>query len=264
MSKYGGVWQADAASKRGDTLFESETKIQSEQKKRKLDLDHIDNKENEVKLPDSKQNELSTYTNGGKSCHPKMRAKYMFRTGDFENADWGYDWSSSDNESVKGTSNRPNTEQNDIDKNFHMQSCVNRKYLNSLSEISSVTSESTIPAIDEMESPIRVAEHDWNRPTSCPMLDNTFYEEPFPPILEVDESMPTLRNENENIYIKDETEETPTETETTETDQSLETKAKIETEAYRERVYVTEVTLDNLTVIIHESDKMKGFFKYQT
>ncbi|XP_052791160.1 uncharacterized protein LOC128225155 [Mya arenaria] len=33
-----------------------------------------------------------------------MRAKYMFRSGDLETCTWGYDWSSSDNESVKAAS----------------------------------------------------------------------------------------------------------------------------------------------------------------
>lgn len=262
LSKYGGVWQADATSKRGDTLFKNETKNQSEQKKRKLDLDPIDNKENEVKLHDS------TYKNGGKSCHPKMRAKYMFRTGDFENADWGYDWSSSDNESLKGTSIKQSTDQSENSKDINPamifpQKSINQNFLHSLSEISSVTSESTIPAIDEMEDSARVTELDWNRPASCPMLDNTFLDEPFPPILEIDESMPTLRNENENICFNDETEELAKPTETG-TDQLLETKPEVDIEAYREHIFVTEVTLDNLTVIIHESDKMKGFFKYET
>ncbi|KAH3869410.1 hypothetical protein DPMN_032575 [Dreissena polymorpha] len=46
----------------------------------------------------------SLHKNGGKGCHPKMRAKFMFRSGDMETCGWGYDWSSSDNESVKALS----------------------------------------------------------------------------------------------------------------------------------------------------------------
>lgn len=261
LSKYGGVWQADATNEQGDTLFENEADKRTEQKKRKIDLDIIGNKENEVNLHSPRQEQLSPlYENGGKGCHPKMRAKYMFRTGDFENTEWGYDWSSSDNESLKGTV------QIDSDKTHHSTMTVtqnhpeNRKRLDSFSEMSSNASESTIPAIDELEVPPLVIDHDWHDPSECPSLEKSFYEESFSPIKEEDENMPTLTNE----HAYPETEKYNL-TQQTEKDQSFETvKPEVETDKARDHVYVTEVTLDNLTVIIHESDKMKGFFKYET
>ncbi|XP_045213761.1 uncharacterized protein LOC123564326 [Mercenaria mercenaria] len=269
LSKYGGVWQADATSGHGDTLFENEADNHTEQKKRKIDMDSTDDKENEVTLNDPRQKQLGTlYKNGGKGCHPKMRAKYMFRTGDFENADWGYDWSSSDNESLKGTVHIDNDKTLNSTMTVTKNHPENRERRNSFSEMSSIASESTIPAIDELETPVLVIDHDWIEPTSCPSLEKSFFEESFPPIEEEDESMPILTNEHTSF-------ETETEhlTQQMETDQSVETKIpeietekapEIETEKAREHVYVTEVTFDDLTVIIQESDKMKGFFRYQT
>ncbi|XP_060584484.1 chromobox protein homolog 8-like [Ruditapes philippinarum] len=261
LSKFGGVWQADATSEERDTLFENEADKRTGQKKRKIELDIIDNKENEVTLHSPRQEQLSPlYENGGKSCHPKMRAKYMFRTGDFENTEWGYDWSSSDNESLKGIVH--------IDSEKALQSTMtvtqnnpeNRKRLDSYCEMSSNASESTIPAIDELEVPPLVIDHDWQEPAGCPSLENSYFEETFSPIKEEDENMPTLTNEH--AYPDPEKYNL---TQQPEMDQSYENVTpEVNTDKAREHVYVTEVTLDNLTVIIHESDKMKGFFRYQT
>lgn len=257
LSKYGGVWQADATYEEGDTLFQNEAEHEPEQKKRQFDLTAIGNKEN----ADTSQKELGTmYKNGGKSCHPKMRAKFMFRAGDFENVDWGCDWSSSDNE----TSNKDCTKQrSDIDSALHSTTSILCRPLtkrNSFSEISSVTSESTVAAIEDLESPAPASDlnFDWNRPGSCPSLDNTCFAESFAPIWEEDEHMPTLTNEH---YGKNESVKQHL-TEQTIMDQTLQLETQnVGTETPRGDVSVTEVTLNNITVTIQESDKMKGFFR---
>jgi hypothetical protein len=258
LSKYGGVWQADAGGRQGDTLFAHESDHELGQKKRKLALDVVSDKENNIDLHHATQKELGTlHQNGGKSCHPKMRAKFMFRTGDFANSDWGYDWISSDNESVKETEHKEGIDYTDdyldTEPKSSNRSLSERRFsLHRLpSEASSIASESTIPAIDDLESPTVAKEQPWTHP----IPDLTSHVESFQTIREEDESMPTLTNETDNHTNE-------TDDHTNETDHhdyaSNESNPRLDT-----NVYVTEVTHQNLTVIIQESEQTKGFFKWQ-
>jgi len=104
------------------------------------------------------------HKNGGKSCHPKMRAKYMFRSGDLETCSWGYDWSSSDNESVKAYSpianhSKPcvpyiNGPQNDLE----VKPVLKRTY----SDISEASDEHDVEPKRACDSEVYASRIDWN------------------------------------------------------------------------------------------------------
>ncbi|KAL4239564.1 Chromobox protein 8 [Mactra antiquata] len=285
LSKYGGVWQTDAPNQTLDTLFENETETGSEQKNRDA---NIDNKENANWINESSKIDGGTvHKNGGKSCHPKMRAKFMFRSGDFENVDWGScnEWSSSDNESTRSVTNKDlNPDIYGLSRNSYENPAKRRRLSTFSLDMSSTASESTIPAIDELESPTTNKNHDLNidipspshvstlaidthstlpefdyrRPNSCPYLESSFTPEPSPEVLEHTPTMPTLTNET----LLDESDELSLKQTTVE---NVESQICVtDDKKTRDNVFVTEVTLENLTVIIQECERTKGFFKWES
>lgn len=288
LSKYGGVWQTDATNETLDTLFEKESETGSEQKNRSSGNDIIDNKENAICMNESSRKDCGTlHKNGGKSCHPKMRAKFMFRSGDFENVDWGScnDWSSSDNESMRGISNKELSQDIFGLSVGDYENPAKRRRLSTFSlDMSSTASESTIPAIEDLESPTNndhalsidihslkessslsidspsMPEYEYSRPNSCPYLESSFKPRPCSPMLDETPSMPVLTNET--LIASDESVSLPTKAMATE---SIESQNHVTDDVKtRDNVFVTEVTLENLTVIIQECGRTKGFFKWES
>ena len=189
--------------------------------------------------------------NGGKSCHPKMRAKFMFRTGDLENYDWGYDWSSSDNESLK--SKRTTSEKNDTVKEKENEIVLSnsryfplkRRWTNSFDE-ESVNSETTIPAVDDLETPAKCSKVE---PDDADLSDI--------------ESCPTEVNFTdleETVNCDSKMEEG--DSKVAEVDSR---RAEVETDTILKKdddvILVTEVTHNLVTITFLESSTEKGFFK---
>jgi len=254
LSKFGGIWRSGSESdKADDPLYDTTLPHTTQQKT------HTNFHNNITPLPlhPTTPDEISAHLkNGGKSCHPKMRAKFMFRTGDFETCDWGYDWSSSDNESLnKGcvgghatVINGTSAQSTEAEHNP-----LKRKRSDSISELSSICSETTIPAVDDLGSPVAATIPDWS---TCPILKNNNEEkilfDTYP------DSMPILANVIETPL------ETAEKTDTTYSSKISDDDAiKFTSVSARDDVYVTEITCDEITVIFQESQRPKGFFKWQ-
>lgn len=279
LSKYAGIWRSGSESdKADDALYENPRT--TEQKNLSQVHNDINRAESPLALHPRTPDEISAHLkNGGKSCHPKMRAKFMFRTGDFETCDWGYDWSSSDNESLnKGFTGEkgghaPVIKETSARITDAEHSPLKRKRSDSVSEHSSICSETTIPAVDELGSPITPRHLDW---IMCPVLKNNNDEKTL--YNNYDDSMPILANVSETPL---ETPKTPDVTNTKDNLKKVDPYVTEVTEKLKDfkedigdekefiskkpddDVCVLEITCDDVTVIFQECQRPKGFFKWQ-
>lgn len=258
MSKFGGVWRSGSDSdKADDPLYGNILEQTTEQKTLASVHTHTDSINSPISSYQTREDQLSAYhKNGGKSCHPKMRAKFMFRTGDIETCDWGYDWSSSDNESLnKGcTEGRaPVISETSAPDTEPISNPLKRKRSDSISELSSITSETTIPAVDDIGSPLSAKQTDFWAP--CPILNNNTNERN--PFTTYTDTMPVLAKALES------------ENETTDPEISVDVEhsdsdvTRVTSGTICDDVFVTEITCDDVTVIFQESQRSKGFFKWQ-
>lgn len=256
LSKFGGIWRSGSESdKTDDNLYDGALEHRNEQKSLGKVHNDITRVDSPLPLRQTTNNDISScHTNGGRSCHPKMRAKFMFRTGDFETCDWGYDWSSSDNESLnKGCTggHKPVINETSALNSAAENNPLKRKRSDSISEYSSITSETTNPALDDLESPQPTSESFWNM---CPVL-NINSEENITHDMYRD-TMPILSNATEKDLEL--TENTNDKADDLDDDDIF-----VTPDSSDDNVYVTEITCDSVTVIFQECQRSKGFFKWQ-
>ena len=98
------IWETDFDNKTGLYIHSLGHEIKQrgadQQKKSECGHDFI-NRTSQVQTQHKEPESVDNF--GGKSCHPKMRAKLLFRSGDFDNSSWGYQLEEAENDTKKSS-----------------------------------------------------------------------------------------------------------------------------------------------------------------
>ena len=194
---------------------------------------------------------------GGKSCHPKMRAKFLFRSGDFDNSSWGYQLEEAEIDTKESTDS-VFEERTAHSENIANDTICEEKSLHSENNINdTVFEEKFIPSENNIndtvfEEKIVPSEKNINDTNGnyLPNLDSlSTVDSPLTPICDKDE--------NGNLDSKMDFDESSQELEVTDTS----AKEPLKDKPHEYDIMVTEVTHDCLSVIFMESPTVRGFFK---
>ncbi|KAK3579463.1 hypothetical protein CHS0354_028269 [Potamilus streckersoni] len=85
------LWQTDVSTARDDALLfhqQGHTISRNESDKELHIIERLDAHTHSQVFPAYKEERLSDYHYGGKNCHPKVRAKFLFKTGEMEREKW--------------------------------------------------------------------------------------------------------------------------------------------------------------------------------
>ena len=185
---------------------------------------------------------------GGKLCHPKMRAKLLFRSGDFDNMSWGYQHEETESDTMKSTDIH-DEKSIDSNKNIDSNAFVNDTNGNYLPNTDCLSPMSTISSDndEEMNSPQNDLDSSLVQ-NEVEMNGNTIIETPLNPSL-------LQEGDTRNGLDPCSLQEGHTGIQTSITE--CEKKDK----PHEYDIWVTEVTHDCLTVTFMESPTERGFFK---
>lgn len=273
-SRFSDIWETDLDRKKG--LFTRSLGLEFKQRKaeqRHATDDCIVNRNGQVQTEhkEGKPDDNS----GGKMCHPKMRAKLLFRSGEFNDKSWGYH--------LEETATDDTMESNDIEntKPFDLETPKNDSNGNYLPEVENISpvpfsdAEMNDNTIIDTDSNNNANEKDLNGNVFSPIQFDAGVTDSFEstnsPVKEIItdnvvtetnmdkqnttelEESKQCDNTNHDIYMKDSI---------MEFDSSLTGQDSVMKDKPHEYdIWVTEVTHDCLTVTFMESPTEKGFFK---
>lgn len=138
IAPYSSIWETNLDRNKGHFLHNLEYEVKQKGADQQNNNDFGINTRDQV-CSEHKESE-SEENNGGKLCHPKMRAKLLFRSGEFDNLSWGYQ---TESDTIKSIDNE---KEKSLDSN-NQDNDTNGNYLPNLEYLS--TSPSPDPCNDE-------------------------------------------------------------------------------------------------------------------
>lgn len=206
----------------------------------------------------------SLFDKGGKGCHPKMRAKFMYRSGDFESQNWGYDWTSSDNESV-------------VRENIVEWKSADKKHIDDLcptidsGDLSEVKGDENVEirdsrmTVDSSPAKRRRTESTEVCKNDCLLKDSaSVYSDITEPAMDdpVESTIDSLPDwgsmTTDADYLLNFAASVNAEHQAV---KDMEQTAATATIPVKDDITVTEVTVDAITITVVESSREKGFFR---
>ena len=278
-SRFSDIWETDLDHKKG--LFTRSLGLEFKQRKveqRHATDDCIVNRTGQVQTTNKEEAPDENF--GGKLCHPKMRAKLLFRSGDFDDKSWGYHLEETAADDIMESDDNGNK------KSFDLETPANGSNGNYSPVVENI---SPIPFCDtEMKYDTNDTDSN-NNPNGKDLNGNEFTHIQFDagvPVTYVttdnvvtrDYSVTTDTSVTERITDNDVTENVKnfeeskngsdyTNNDIQMSDSGMEFDSNVEKECvmkdkpHEYDIWVTEVTHDCLTVTFMESPTEKGFFK---
>ena len=265
-SRFSDIWETDLDRKKG--LFTRSLGLQFKQRKaeqRHATDDFIANRNSQVQTQHKEGEPDDNF--GGKLCHPKMRAKLLFRSGEFNNMSWGYHLE----QTAEATMKSNDTE---IEKSFDMKTVENDRNGNYWPEVENI---SPVPFSDkemndntcDTDSNNNANEKDLNgNQTSSikfdvgvtdsrvteDITDRTVKESLMDEqsLTEFEQSKTECDDTNHCSHVNDSV---------MEFDSKTGPECVMKDKPHEYDIWVTEVTHDCLTVTFMESPTERGFFK---